>query len=75
MAELGIGTVHVAGDDASVLAGARAAAEMHAGWLLREAGGDGIDGFGRPLPNHELMRRVKDAFDPAGKFSPGRLPL
>ena len=50
-------------------------AHEHGGWLLREAGGDGIDGFGHALPNHELMRRVKDAFDPAGKFSPGRLPL
>jgi glycolate dehydrogenase FAD-binding subunit len=74
MAELGVGTVHVAGDNATVLEGARRVAHAHGGWLLREAGGDGIDGFGRPLPNHELMRRVKDAFDPAGKFSPGRLP-
>ena len=46
-AELGVGTVHVAGDDA---AGARSGAcglpHAHDGWLLREAGGDGIDGFG-----------------------------
>jgi glycolate oxidase FAD binding subunit len=75
LGELGVGTVHVAGDVAKVLEDARLAAHAHGGWLLREAGGDGIDGFGRPLPNHELMRRVKDAFDPAGKFSPGRLPL
>ena len=58
-----------------VLTAARAAAHDHGGWMLREAGGDGIDGFGRPLPNAELMRRVKDAFDPTGKLSPGRLPL
>jgi glycolate oxidase FAD binding subunit len=74
-AEIGVGTVHVAGDDASILAGGRAVAHDHDGWLLREAGGDGIDGFGRPLPNAELMRRVKDAFDPTGKLAPGRLPL
>ena len=74
-AELGVGTVHVAGDDGSVLTAARATAHDHGGWMLREAGGDGIDGFGRPLPNAELMRRVKDAFDPTGKLSPGRLPL
>jgi len=75
LAEVGVGTVHVAGDHASMLDEARRAAHGHGGWLLREAGGNGIDGFGRPMPNDELMRRVKGAFDPAGKFSPGRLPL
>jgi glycolate oxidase FAD binding subunit len=74
-AELGVGTVHVAGDDAAVLASARAAATAHDGWLLREAGGAGLDGFGCELPNAALMRRVKDAFDPEGKLAPGRLPL
>ncbi len=74
-AELGVGTVHVAGDDAATLTGARNVAHDHNGWLLREAGGDGIDGFGRPLPNAALMRRVKDAFDPGRKLAPGRLPL
>jgi len=74
-AELGVGTVHVAGDDASVLAAARRIAHEHDGWMLREAGGDDLDGFGIPLPNAPLMRRVKDAFDPDGKLSPGRLPL
>jgi glycolate oxidase FAD binding subunit len=73
--ELGIGTVHIAGDDAAILVSARAAAHDCNGWLLREHGGDGIDGFGRPLPNAELMRRIKDAFDPDGKLAPGRLPL
>jgi glycolate oxidase FAD binding subunit len=75
LAELGVGTVHVAGDDVGVLRAARAVAHERGGWLLREACGDGVDGFGRELPNADLMRRVKDAFDPAGKFSPGRLPL
>lgn len=74
-AELGVGTVHVAGDDPSALTGARAAAVAHEGWLLREAGGPGIDGFGCDLPNAALMRRVRTAFDPAGKLAPGRLPL
>jgi glycolate oxidase FAD binding subunit len=73
-AELGVGTVHVAADTASRLGDARAAAHEHGGWMLREAGGDD-DGFGRPLPNLDLMRRIKRAFDPDGKFSPGRLPL
>jgi len=74
-AELGVGTVHVAGDDVSVLTAARAIAHDHGGWMLREAGGDGIDGFGRSLPNGELMRRVKEAFDPTVKLAPRRLPL
>jgi hypothetical protein len=74
-AELGVGTVHVAGDDPSVLGSARTVAHEHGGWLLREAGGGALDGFGCDLPNAELMRRVKAAFDPTGKLAPGRLPL
>jgi glycolate oxidase FAD binding subunit len=74
-AEIGVGTVHVAGDDAAVVSGARTIAHAHGGWLLREAGAAGIDGFGCELPNIAVMRRVKDAFDPTGKLAPGRLPL
>jgi glycolate oxidase FAD binding subunit len=74
-AELGVGTIHVATDDVGALVHARDVAEANGGWLLREAGGDGIDGFGRALPNAELMLRIKRAFDPSGKLAPGRLPL
>ncbi|MDZ4825803.1 MAG: FAD-binding protein [Actinomycetota bacterium] len=75
LAELGVGTVHVACDESAGLAAARAVAHAHDGWLLREAGGGDIDGYGRPLPNLALMRRIKSAFDPTGKLAPGRLPL
>jgi glycolate oxidase FAD binding subunit len=76
MAEYGVGTVHVAGDSPAVLTSARAAAAACGGWLLREAGGDeGFEGFGISLPNAELHRRIKAAFDPAGKCNPGRLPV
>ena len=59
----GVGAAE-ASPDASVSAG---------GWLLREAGAPGLDGFGDGPPNTKLMRRVLDAFDPNRKLSPGRL--
>jgi hypothetical protein len=76
LAEGGVGTVHVATDSVDALSAARAAAAPAGGWLLREAGGGpGFDGFGRELPDLEIARRLKRAFDPTGKLSPGRLPL
>jgi glycolate oxidase FAD binding subunit len=74
LAEVGVGTVHVATDDEATLAAARAAATECSGWLLREAGAPALDGFGRAMPNARLMERVRAAFDPAGKLSPGRVP-
>jgi glycolate oxidase FAD binding subunit len=75
-AELGVGTVHVAADEPDGLVHARTVATAHGGWLLREAGGaPNDDGFGSRLPNIELMRRIKAAFDPQGRMNPGRLPL
>ena len=75
IAEGGVGTVHVAADHETGLAAARAAAEAEQGWLLREAGAPGLDPFGITPANLAIMQRVKDAFDPAGKVNPGRLPL
>ena len=75
VAEAGVGTVHVAADEPGPLAAARDAAHDAGGWLLREAGGDGLDGFGHALPNLPIMARLKAAFDPTGKLSPGRLAL
>mgnify|MGYP003345789402 CR=1 FL=1 len=76
LAEAGVGTVHVAGDTAGVLVSARSVASAHKGWLLREAGGpEGFDGFGVALPNRGLAGRVKRAFDPHHRLSPGRIPL
>lgn len=73
VAEVGVGTVHVAADAPGPVEEARRLATAHDGWLLREAGP--LDGFGRPLPNAGVMRRLKEALDPAGKVNPGRLPL
>lgn len=74
-AEIGVGTVHVAAATPDALVAARDAAESVGGWLLREQGAPGVDGFGSALPNTALMQRIAEAFDPAGKCAPGRLPL
>lgn len=75
IAEAGVGTVHVAAGEASALIACREAAHDAGGWMLREAGAPGLDGFGRPLPNPDLAGRVHRAFDPTGKLAPGRIPL
>jgi glycolate oxidase FAD binding subunit len=75
LAEVGVGTVHVAADDETALAQVRAAAVGMGGWMLREDGAPDLDGFGAPPPNVKLAARVRAAFDPTGKCSPGRLPL
>lgn len=75
IAEVGVGTVHVATDDVEVFAAARDAAATAGGWLLRETGAPMLDGFGCELPNAALMSRVKEAFDPEWKLASGRLPL
>jgi len=75
LAEAGVGTVHVAATTEAGLAAARAVAAASGGWLLREAGAPGLDGFGVALPTAAVMARIKGAFDPAGKLAPGRLPI
>jgi glycolate oxidase FAD binding subunit len=66
VAEAGVGTVHVAADNSAALLAARALAEEYGGWMLREAGLAGDDGFGVGLPNAALMGRIAAAFDPSG---------
>jgi FAD/FMN-containing dehydrogenase len=72
LAEVGVGTVHVASERVDAVAAARAAAESDGGWLLREAGD--LEPFGAPIRNAALMRRIRESFDPTGKMNPGRLP-
>ncbi len=71
LAEVGVGTVHVAADTEADLLAARVAAEDAGGWLLREAGAPGLDGFGAAFPNPALQERIRATFDPTGKFSRG----
>jgi glycolate oxidase FAD binding subunit len=75
LAEWGVGTVHVAATSEAALAAARAAATATGGWMLREAGAPGLDGFGVELANLPVTARVKAAFDPEGKLAPGRMPI
>jgi glycolate oxidase FAD binding subunit len=74
-AEGGVGTVHISAPVESGLADARVAVEAEGGWLLREAGAPNLDPFGVSWPNATVSERIKDAFDPAGKLNPGRLPF
>jgi glycolate dehydrogenase FAD-binding subunit len=74
LAEVGVGTVHVAAASPAALVAAREAASAHEGWMLRESGAPGVDGYGGPLPNLAILERIRAAFDPTGKLSPGRLP-
>lgn len=75
LAETGVGTVHVAASTPEDLVQARGIAEESGGWMLREQGGGDIDPFGVAFPAQTVMQRIRDAFDPTRKFSPGRLPL
>jgi glycolate oxidase FAD binding subunit len=75
LAEVGVGTVHVAADSPEAIAAARRAAVALDGRLLREAGAPGLDGYGAPLPNLRILKRIRGAFDPTDKLSPGRLPV
>jgi len=74
LAEIGVGTVHVAADTEAPLARVRGAAHDARGWMLREAGAPGLDGFGVEPANSTLMARLQAAFDPSGKLAPGRMP-
>ena len=75
LAEIGVGTVHVAAPSAGALLDARAAATGLDGWLLREAGLPGDDGFGRALPAAVVGARLRAAFDPRGVLAGPRLPV
>jgi glycolate oxidase FAD binding subunit len=74
LAEVGVGTVHVAAAEPEGLVAARDVAAAHGGWLLREAGAPGVDGYGAQVPNVAILERIRTAFDPTGKLSPGRMP-
>jgi len=73
LAEVGVGTVHLATDVVDDFERARAAAGTCGGWMLREHGAPRSSGFGCDTPNAALMTRIRDAFDPGRKLGRGRL--
>jgi glycolate oxidase FAD binding subunit len=75
MGEVGVGTAHVAADAPDALLAARQVSVAHDGWLLRECGAPDVDGYGGAFPNLAILERIRGAFDPSGKLSPGRLPV
>ena len=75
LAEVGVGTVHVAADDPAVLARRARGRRVRRRLDAARGGAPDLDGFGVALPNAAVMARIKEAFDPTGKLSPGRLPL
>lgn len=72
LGEWGVGTMHVACDSVDSMRTAREVAHAHGGWLLIEAGADGLDPFGVERPNLALQQRIKDALDPDRKLAPWR---
>ena len=76
MAEVGVGTVHVAADDAGRARGGprRGDASSAAGCCAsrRAPGTRRLRRASCPTPR--VMTRLKEAFDPTGKLAPGRLP-
>src|SRR5439155_11482644 len=70
-AQLGVGLVMFSGHPDAVDLRARSEAEGGRLHTLRPI--EGFDPFGSPPRGLEIMRRLKEAFDPAGILNPGRL--
>jgi glycolate oxidase FAD binding subunit len=71
----GAGVVHAAADDAGALDALRAVCAQHGGSVVVVDAPDdvkqAVDVWG-PVPALDLMRRVKDQFDPEHRLAPGR---
>lgn len=74
VAEFGVGQCRVAIDTAADLDALRVLAGTHCGHAVVVDGPDDLraDPWGAPPPGLAIMRRIKQAFDPAGVLNPGR---
>jgi glycolate oxidase FAD binding subunit len=67
----GVGVAHWSPPDAAVAQAVRQKAEAARGSLVMLSGG-GLDAWGTRPPTIDVMRRIKNAFDPDGILNPGR---
>jgi len=67
----GVGIAHWSAPDEAAIASARQKAEAAGGSLVAMTE-TSVDAWGTRPPTLELMRRIKESFDPAGILNPGR---
>ncbi len=74
IAEFGVGQCRVAIETTADIEALRALAQAHGGHAIVIDGQDDLraDPWGPPPPGVVIMKRIKQAFDPAGILNPGR---
>ena len=74
IAEFGVGQCRIAIETAADLGALRTLAHAHGGHAVVIDGQDDLraDPWGTPPPGLAIMKRIKQAFDPAGILNPGR---
>jgi glycolate oxidase FAD binding subunit len=68
----GVGIAHWSAPDATAMVAVREKAERAGGSLVMLDGGADVDAWGTRPKTIDVMRRIKNAFDPDGILNPGR---